>query len=153
LKKTFLVNDLVWITVALLVCVGGLRLGFGSFRQPQAGFMPILAGLLLGLLALADLTVGWATGWKGDREDRQVWADIDWRKILFTMAVLFAYVALSSYLGFLVGATLLLIVLFRMMERRPWWVVLLASVSTVGVFYLVFQIGLQGQLPRGLLGF
>lgn len=152
-KKTFLINDLVWIALALVVCIGGLKLGFGSFQQPQAGFMPFLAGLLLGVLALLDLALGWVRRWKEEREDRQVWAEIDWRKILFTMAMLFVYVFLSSLLGFLIGATLLLVILFRMMEPRPWWTILLASLTTVGLFYLVFQIALEGQLPRGVFGF
>ncbi len=58
MKKTFLINDLVWIAFAGLVCYGGLKLGFGSFRQPHAGFMPVLAGLLLGVLAMADMISG-----------------------------------------------------------------------------------------------
>ncbi len=153
MKRTYWINDLVWITLALLVCIGGLKLGFGSFQQPQAGFMPFLAGLLLGVLALMDLASGWMGRWKEEKEDRKIWSEIDWRKIILTMAVLFVYVFLSSILGFVIGATLLLIVLFRMMEPRPWWVILLASLTTIGLFYLVFQIGLEGQLPRGPFGF
>ena len=153
MKKTNLINDLVWITLALLVCIGGLRLGFGSFQQPQAGFMPFLAGLLLGVLALMDLVTGWMGQWKEEKEDRNIWSGIDWGKIIFTMAVLFVYAFISSFLGFVIGASLLLMVLFRMMEPRPWWVILLASLMTVGLFYLVFQIGLEGQLPRGPFGF
>ncbi len=153
MKKTFLINDLVWISLALLVCLAGWKLGFGSFQQPQAGFMPFLAGLLLGVLALMDLASGWVSRWKEEKEDRNVWSEIGWGKIILTMAVLFVYVFLSSILGFLIGATLLLIILFRMMEPRPWWIILLASLTTVGLFYLVFQIGLEGQLPRGLFGF
>jgi hypothetical protein len=153
LKRTYWINDLVWITLALLVCIGGLQLGFGSFQQPQAGFMPFLAGLLLGILALMDLASGWMGRWKEEKEDRKIWSEIDWGKIILTMAVLFVYVFLSSILGFVIGATLLLIVLFRMMEPRPWWVILLASLTTIGLFYIVFQIGLEGQLPRGPFGF
>lgn len=153
MKRTYLINDLVWITLALLVCIGGLQLGFGSFHEPQAGFMPFLAGLLLGGLALIDLASGWMGRWKELREDREIWLGIHWGKIILTMAVLFVYTFLAPFLGFVIGATLLLIVLFRMMEPRPWWVILLASLTTIGLFYLVFQIGLEGQLPRGPFGF
>lgn len=153
MKRTYWINDLVWITLALLVCIGGLKLGFGSFQQPQAGFMPFLAGLLLGILALMDLASGWMGRWQEEKEDRKIWSEIDWGKIILTMAVLFVYVFLSSILGFVIGAILLLMTLFRMMEPRPWWVILLASLTTVGLFYLVFQIGLEGQLPRGPFGF
>ena len=72
MKKTFLINDLVWIGFASAVCYGGLRLGFGSFHQPHAGFMPFLSGLVLGLLALADLVIGLINRWKEDPEDIEI---------------------------------------------------------------------------------
>ena len=152
-KKTFFVNDIFWITLALFTCIGGLRLGFGSFHQPQAGFMPFLSGLLLGLLALADLISGLLTQWKGEKKDKEIWSEIGWGKIIITLAVLFIYTALFSALGFIIGTILLLLFLFRLMEPRPWWIVLTASLVTTGLFYVGFKIGLDSQLPRGLLGF
>lgn len=153
MKKTYVINDLIWITLAFLVCIGGLRLGFGSYQQPQAGFMPFLAGLLLGVLALLDLASGFKDGWKEAKEDKKIWFGINWGKLILTMALLFAYNFLSAILGFVIGTILLLLFLFRMMEPRPWWIILLASFTTTGLFYLVFQIGLNAQLPRGFWGF
>ncbi|TRZ86425.1 tripartite tricarboxylate transporter TctB family protein [bacterium] len=153
MKKTYVINDLVWITLALLVCAGGLHIGFGSFHEPHAGFMPFLAGLLLGVLALIDLASAWMGRCKELREDRQIWSGIHWGKILLTMSILFAYTFLAPILGFVIGTFLLMLILFRIMERRPWWMILLASLGTTGLFYLVFQIGLEGQLPRGFFGF
>ena len=137
----------------MLVCIGGLKLGFGSFQQPQAGFMPFLAGLLLGFLALLDLASGFMDRWKAEKEDKTIWSEINWGKLIWTMGLLFAYTFLSSTLGFIIGTILLFLYLFRMMEPRPWWIVLLASLTTTGLFYLVFQIGLESQLPRGFWGF
>lgn len=153
MKKTYVINDLVWITLALGVCIGALKLGFGSFHEPQAGFMPFLAGLLLGVLALIDLASGWMGRWKDLRENREIWSGIHWGKIILTMALLFTYTFFVPFLGFVIGTPLLLLILFRMMERRPLWTILLASLGTTGLFYLVFQIGLEGQLPRGFFGF
>lgn len=135
------------------MCIGGLKLGFGSFQQPQAGFMPFLAGLLLGFLALLDLASGFIDRWKEEKEDKKIWSEINWGKLLLTMALLFVYTFLSSTLGFVIATILLFLYLFRMMEPRPWWIVLLASLTTTGLFYLVFQIGLESQLPRGFWGF
>lgn len=66
MKKTFIINDIVWITFSALVCVGGLELGLGTFHQSHAGFMPFLSGLLLGLLALLDLISGLMGQWKAE---------------------------------------------------------------------------------------
>ncbi len=153
MKRTYIINDLLWMGLAAIVCWGGLKLGFGSFHQPHAGFMPFLSGLVLGLLALVDLISGFMNHWRGEKEDKVIWANIHWGKLLLTLAVLFIYIILFSTLGFTIATILLLIFLYRVMEPRPWWVVIIASVITTGLFFVGFKIGLDSQLPRGFLGF
>jgi hypothetical protein len=153
LKKTYLINDLIWMAFAFLVCIGGLNLGFGSFHEPQAGFMPFLSGLLLGVLALVDLIQGLLHKWSRDREDKTIWAEIHWGKLTITLGALILYTALFTTLGFIVGTFFLLLFLYQVMEPRSWKFVLITSVATTGIFYVVFKIGLDSQLPRGFLGF
>jgi len=153
LKRTFLISNLVWIGFAAIVCWGGLKLGFGSFHQPQAGFMPFLSGLVLGLLALVDLISGVINHWKGEKADKEIWADIHWEKLLLTLVMLFIYTVFFNTLGFIIATILLLFFLYRVMEPRPWWVVIIASFITTGLFYVGFKIGLDSQLPGGFLGF
>ncbi len=153
LKRTFLINDVVWMAFAALVCWGGIKLGFGSFHQPHAGFMPFLAGLILGLLALVDLASGVTNHWKKEKTDKEIWANINWAKLLLTLAVLFIYTIFFSALGFTISTILLLFFLYRVMEPKPWWLVVFASVITTALFYLGFKVGLDSQLPRGFLGF
>jgi hypothetical protein len=153
LKRTFLISNLVWIGFAAIVCWGGLKLGFGSFHQPQAGFMPFLSGLVLGLLALVDLISGIINHWKGEKADKEIWADIHWGKLLLTLVMLFIYTVFFNTLGFIIATILLLLFLYRVMEPRPWWVVIIASFITTGLFYVGFKIGLDSQLPGGFLGF
>jgi len=153
LKRTYLISDLVWIGFAAIVCWGGLKLGFGSFHQPLAGFMPFLSGLILGLLALVDLVSGVINHWKGEKPDREIWGNIHWGKLFLTLVLLFIYTAFFTSLGFIVATILLLLFLYRVMEPRPWWVVVTASIVTTGLFYLGFKVGLDSQLPGGFLGF
>jgi len=153
LKRTFLISNLVWIGFAAIVCWGGLKLGFGSFHQPQAGFLPFLSGLVLGLLALVDLISGVINHWKGEKADKEIWADIHWGKLLLTLVMLFIYTVFFNTLGFIIATILLLFFLYRVMEPRPWWVVIIASFITTGLFYVGFKIGLDSQLPGGFLGF
>lgn len=152
MKKTYLINDLVWISFAFVVCLGGLKLGFGSFHSPQAGFMPFLSGLLLGVLAVADLGQGLLSNWERDKSDKVIWADIHWGKLLITLGALVLYTFLFSTLGFLIGTFFLLLFLYQVMERRSWKVVIVASLVTTVLFYLAFKVGLDSQLPRGFLG-
>jgi hypothetical protein len=152
MKKTYLIHDIVWMGFAFLVCLGGLKLGFGSFHQPHAGFMPFLSGLTLGLLALADLISGAVNHWRHEKADKEIWANIHWGKLILTLALLFAYAILFNTLGFILATIPLLLFLYRSMEPRPWWTVIIASLITTGLFYLGFKVGLDSQLPRGFLG-
>jgi len=152
-KKTFIINDIFWMGVALFFCIGGLKLGFGTFKQPHAGFMPFLVGLFLGLLALVDLISGVLSQWKSEKKDKMIWAQISWPKVILTVLVLFAFTVFFTTLGFFIGTFLLLLFLFRVMERRRWWIVFMASAATTALFYLVFKVGLESQLPQGFLGF
>jgi small basic protein len=153
LKKTFLINDLVWMGFGFLVCWGGLKLGFGSFSQPQAGFMPFLTGMVLALLALGDLISGLISRWAEEKTDPEIWVNIHWGKLLLTVAVLFLYTALFTTAGFLIATIFLLFYLYRVMEPKPWKWVVFASILTTLLFYLGFKVGLESQLPRGLWGF
>jgi hypothetical protein len=152
-KKTYLIHDIVWIGFAFLACLGGLKLGVGSFQQPHAGFMPFFSGLVLGLLALADLISGVVNHWKHEKADKEIWPSIRWGKLFFTLTLLFIYTILFNTLGFIIATIPLLFFLYRLMERRPRWVALIASVITTGLFYLGFKIGLDSQLPQGIFGF
>lgn len=153
MKKTFFINDLFWIGLAILVCGGSVKLGLGSWQQPHAGFMPFLSGLALGLLALIDLIRGLISQWKNEHLDQHIWANTNWSKLWITILVLFIYTALLSTLGFILATILLLLFLFRLMEPKPFGQVIFASLISTVLFYLVFKIGLESQLPRGIFGF
>jgi hypothetical protein len=107
----------------------------------------------LGILAFIDLSSGLINHWREEKEDKVIWANIHWGKLLLTLVLLFLYASLFSTLGFVIGTILLLLFLYRVMEPRPWWIVVFASVLTTGLFYVGFKIGLDSQLPRGFLGF
>lgn len=152
MKKTFFVNDLFWLGLATLVCLGSLKLGLGSFQQPHAGFMPFISGLALGGLALIDLISGLINHWQDERPDREIWANINWPKLILIMAILFLYIVFFSTLGFILGTILLLLFLFRLMEPRPFWKTLIAALITTSLFFIAFKIGLESQLPKGIWG-
>lgn len=154
MKKTFVINDILWMILALLVCIGGIKLGFGTFSQPRPGFMPLLAGLLLGLLSFLDLISGLKGQWESFRiEKNKIWAEINWTKLVLTVVALFAYTIFFHTIGFFIGTIILLLLLFQLVERKSWWVAFSISAVTTILFYLTFKVGLACQLPEGVFGF
>jgi hypothetical protein len=113
----------------------------------------VVAGYILGGLALLDLFAGVVSRWKNDKDDSAVWGGLNWAKIIGTFLVLVVYALMFTPAGFFLSTFLLLLFLYRVMEPKPWWVIGLASAITTAAFYLIFKVGLDSQLPRGLLGF
>jgi hypothetical protein len=73
-------------------------------------------------------------------------------KVGLLTGTLVVYIFSLSILGFLVGTFLLLLFLFRIMEPLPWRTVILASIVTLGAAYLLFDVFLGTQLPKGIWG-
>ena len=70
--------------------------------------------------------------------------------MVFTTLALLAYGFGMDYLGFLVSTFIFLVFLLRMIEPQRWSLVLLESALASGISYLVFDIWLQAQLPKGI---
>jgi putative tricarboxylic transport membrane protein len=145
-------SSLVWLGLAILICAESLRrLSLGTFRDPGAGFLPFLSGIVLGGLALTHFLQSSLRKSKANRGSVAV--PERWRDLLVVYASLLAYVFLLEPLGFLIATFLLLLVLFRTAESRPWGFILGASAVTSLITFLVFDVFLKCQLPRGILSF
>lgn len=151
--KTYSVFNAMFIIFASLVCAGALKLKFGSFSDPGAGFMPFLCGLLLICLSAIDLVFGIISRWKTDRTDKEIWSDIDWGKLITVVVALGFYVLLMPVVGFSLPTAILLFFLFRLIEHRHWFRATLGAIVVTAVFYLGFGVALGAQLPKGFLGF
>ena len=71
--------------------------------------------------------------------------------MVLTVLALLAYAVTMNYLGFLPSTFLFLVFLLRVIEPQRWPVALLGSLGASVAFYCVFELGLQSQLPKGLL--
>jgi putative tricarboxylic transport membrane protein len=88
---------------------------------------------------------------KGWRPLAELWAGAQWRRPLVAAICLILYSVFLRDLGFLISTFILAIYLYRLLEPSEWTETLVAAVLTTLGFYLVFQVWLEVQLPRGLL--
>ena len=70
--------------------------------------------------------------------------------ILVVISVLL-YALLMERLGFIPTTLLLFIFLLGVVERKKWFFTISTSVLVTGITYLIFEIWLKSQLPKGLL--
>lgn len=151
MKKHQRLSGYVILACALYLMVQSFRLSLGPPGQPGPGFLGFFLGVALTISAGALIFFHWGE----EREDRgssskTFWRSEAWRRPLFSLGALVAFVASMWTLGVL--ATMILFFLFwlRGLERTPWLLASLVSLIGTACFYFVFVILLQIPLPRGL---
>jgi len=144
-------SSLVWFVVGMIITLWSLKYGFGSFSEPGVGFITFFAGAILALLSLL-LFFGSFRERKIPSVLHHLWANLDVKKVLYVLLLLVGYTLLLRPLGFFLCTFLLLFLLFRVKGAYGIFTILLVSFSVTAGSYLVFQVWLQVQLPRGILG-
>ena len=142
----FLLN-MVLAIVGLGIAVLSLKLGFGTLNKPGAGLFPFLCGLIIFIESLMLLF------FKGQTRDAKTSSNSYERKHLLSMSMIFIlWILLMPVLGY-IPITFLAAVSFSKAIGLEGWrkPVLLAAGITV-FCYLLFDVYLYVDLPRGLLG-
>ncbi len=145
--------------VLLLIGVGYLayaaKYPFGAFKTPGMAFLPILLGL--GLVGCSAVYLFWMTrrsggpkGMESPEAGKEI-TSIRQSKAYTLAAVLAAFVALHSILGFWVGIFCTMVGLFRITGVRTWIGALLGGLITAIISYFVFEYWLGTPFPAGLL--
>ena len=138
--------------LVLLVVVAGFlweasRYPFGSPGAPGPGFLPITVGAGFALAALYMLIFPGSLPSNVLPPERAGTV-----RIVTTIVLLGLAIALLNWLGFLVVATLMMLGLLLVLDRRPIRDVILAPGAAVLV-YVIFKVWLRVPLPPGVLSF
>jgi putative tricarboxylic transport membrane protein len=150
MKRLDLRSSLFWMIVSAITVFLSLRLPFGSFATPGAGFLPILVGMLMFLLSLILFIQSFS---KEKEEIKALWARGGTGRVLLILASLIVYGFLLESFGFILMTFLLMgFLLLAIGSQRIVLVVLISLFSSIGC-YAVFQLWLEVQLPKGIFGF
>jgi len=149
MRNTDQSSSLFWLVVAIGIVLLSMRYGVGTLHEPGPGFITFFAGAILIVLSLALFFSNFR-----DRADRSslwsLWAGLETGKILYVILLLVAYIFLLKPVGFLISTFLLLVLLFRVKGSYRLKTVLLMSLLVTAGSYLVFEIWLKAQLPKGI---
>lgn len=146
------ISAVFWLCFAILATIESRRLGMGTLHQPGPGFLYFYVNIVLGIMALVVLIRAW-TGKKTEGPQHAIFGKQNVPKIIFVMLSLFIYVLLMEIVGFILVTLLLFIYLLGIIEKKSWFFTASVSVVVTVIAYLIFEVWLQSQLPRGLLGF
>jgi hypothetical protein len=135
-----------WVLIGVVIAGFSALMGIGSVGKPGAGFMPFLAGLLIGILALVDLVSAYRAKRRNAIEMPQREAV---RKMVIATAALVVWALLMPTLGFPLTTLALMVVLFRYAEAVSWKTSLWTAFCVTAVTYLLFS-QLGTELPKGI---
>ncbi len=129
------------------ILLASLRIGFGSLKEPEAGFFPFVAGsiiLIAGAIGLLPRSrAGEDTPLFRSRRELMVFLSVALLSVLWIIALpLLGYAVMTFAVAFLYSKT---------MGLEGWWKPLLLSLG-IGLFvYSLFDLWLYIDLPRGIL--
>jgi putative tricarboxylic transport membrane protein len=146
------ISGIFWLIFSALVIIESYRLGLGTLHQPGPGFLFFWASIALGSMALVVLIRAWISQKAGEPKI-SIFGTQNTRKIILVLISLFLYAILMETLGFILVTLLLFIFLLGIIEKKKWWFTVFVSVVVTVIAYLIFEIWLKSQLPKGLLGF
>lgn len=140
-----------WLMIiGLAFAVRAFSYGLGTFEEPGPGFMPFLAGIMMAFFCAIVLIINLKRGWM---PLRTLWEGTKWWRAGIVIALLALFCIFLPYLGFILTSFLIMIILFRLVDKPKWVPTILFSLLTTTGFYLLFQVWLKSQLPIGFFGF
>jgi hypothetical protein len=137
--KGELVLALVFAALAALWIAKGATMPLWQGFAPDSGFLPLIYGVLLFVLAAAVLVQ--LLGARHARPGEAI------RKPLVILGALVATVAALPFAGFSISVCALLLFLYAAVERLSMLPSVVVSGATTGVLYLIFKTWLGVPLP------
>ena len=140
--------SLFLLLFSVFICLESFRMDVGTLSRPGPGLFPFFAGLALGMLSISALfvrVVRQETPGETGRAGRY--------KILLVLCALVAYGTMLEWTGFLVTTFGLLIFLLKVIVPQSWMRVLCSAFLSTLTSYVIFEVWLKAQLPRGFIGF
>jgi putative tricarboxylic transport membrane protein len=146
------ISGIFWLLFSAFISIESYRLGLGNLHQPGPGFIFFWTAIAMGTLSIAVFIRAWLEEKTGGRES-SLFGKENVLKIILVLLSLFLYAFFMEALGFMPVTLLLFIFLLGMIEKRRWMFTIFVSVAVTGISYLVFEIWLKSQLPKGIMGF
>jgi len=137
-----------WDLIGLIICIGSVSLKLDSFSNPGPGMFPFLIGSGIILLATIQLVI--EVYHTEDLLRTRPWPHFSGlKKVIWILVLLVFYAAFVDRLGFFLCTLFFLVTLFKTVGQKSWIVVILYSIPICILSYVLFQILLKINLPKG----
>ena len=151
-NKADIISSSFWFAFSVFIGIESYRLGLGTIRQPGSGFFFFWTAIALGFMSVIIFARACVMR-NNETTEPSLFRGQNTTKLVFVLIALFLYAFLIERLGFLLVTLLLFFYLLGVIEKRKIGITILVSVLVTAFAYLVFEICLESQLPKGVFGF
>lgn len=148
MKKPNRFTSTFWLIFSIFICFESYRLDVGNFRNPGPGFFPFTMGVVFGILSMILLILSLIQKDEGEA----VFEKIRWKSAILVLVALFIYSIFLEKIGFIGTTFLFVVMLVGVIERKKWYTVIFVGIASALLSYIIFQVWLQSQLPKGIFG-
>jgi putative tricarboxylic transport membrane protein len=144
-NRSDLLGSLFLFVVGTGAIIGAIRLTVGSPTEPQPGFFPFVAGVIL----IVFSTIIFLQGWLGRSKTQVVFGEVGRPAML--VAVMIALVLVLDRLGYVIGTFIAAGLILRILGVKSWRALVMTSLCLSFGTYLLFDKLLGVDLPVGFL--
>ena len=143
------VTSLLLILFAVFIGFESIKYPLGTIDNPGPGFLPLLLGVAMTVMAIALTVRVWKNG--PAKVHRSFWPEKGGlSKVSLTFVVLLLFTALLEITGYMMNIFFLFLILLRPIGRQKWiWSISISMGATL-VSYVLFDKWLMIPLPRGI---
>lgn len=146
------ISGLFWLGFSILVGIESHRLGLGSLHKPGPGFLFFWASVFLGIMSILVLLRARESG-RREKTEMNLFQRAHLFKIILVLISVFLYAIFMETVGFILITLLLFIFLLGVIEKKRWVYTIFVSLMVTASTYLIFEVWLKSQLPKGILEF
>jgi putative tricarboxylic transport membrane protein len=149
MKKKEVASSLGWIIFGLMISIGSISVGLGSFRRPGPGMFHFIIGSAIILLSSYQIVVQFHK----NSDNSKILPHRDGlKRIIYTILILIFFAVAIEYLGFVICTFIFFALLLKTVGQKRWGYTIITSLTVSILTYIIFHIWLNVNLPKGLLG-
>lgn len=144
-------SGLFLLLFAIFIAVESYRLGLGEWNNPGAGYFAFGAALVLGIMSLSVFVKGLRK-----RSEKEISISdserLQWQNVVSVLTGMIVYTLIFDKIGFILSTFLLIVFFLRVVAPQRWFVTILIAFFCAVGSYLLFNVLLGAELPKGVLG-
>jgi hypothetical protein len=135
------------MVLSIVIIIVSWRYGFGTLRKPGPGLYPFFIGLLILFFSIALLILGLKS-----KNSEPLFTKSGLKTFLLMVITFCLWIIIMPVLGYVLVTLAVAFAFCKIMKLEGWLKPLALSIGTALFIYLLFDVWLYIDLPRGIFG-